>query len=201
MAASKVKHPRPTCAKSSDTHQWEGCPWKFFAGSVVTQDGSTVHGAGHVLEVADALLDGERPSQSCLRAAAGDRRVSKERSGGIAGLSARSLPIACPTTARRASTAVPWTAMPGSRAGLSLGLSLLLLAILGEGPLLVAHIVFAIHAGVLQAGCEGVRVGRGRAGGAGGAGGGGDVSEGGVVRQREGGPPRLLLYQANVYTT
>ena len=100
------------------------CPlaWGFISsrGSVVTQDGSTVHGAGHVLEVADALLDGERPSQSCLRAAAGDRRVSKERSGGIAGLSARGLPIACPTTARRASTAVPWTAMPGSRAGLSL---------------------------------------------------------------------------------
>ena len=59
---------------------------------------------------------------SCLRAAAGDRGVSKERSGGIAGLSARGLPIACPTTARRASTAVPWTAMPGSRAGLSLAI-------------------------------------------------------------------------------
>ena len=50
------------------------------------------------------------------------REVSKERSGGTAGLSARGLPRACPTTARRASTAVPWTAMPGSRAGLSLAL-------------------------------------------------------------------------------
>ena len=157
-----------------------------------------MHGVRLVLEVAVALVDEEGRVQSCLEQQREIREVSKERSGGTAGLSARGLPRACPTTARRASTAVPWTAMPGSRAGLSLGLSLLLLAILGEGPLLVAHIVFAIHAGVLQAGCEGVRVGRGRAGGAGGAGGGGDVSEGGVVRQREGGPPRLLLYQANV---
>ena len=43
-----------------------GCPWNFFAGSVVTEAGSTVHRAQLVLEVADALVDGERPSQSCL---------------------------------------------------------------------------------------------------------------------------------------
>jgi hypothetical protein len=81
-----------------------------------------VHRAQLVLEVADALVDGERPSQSCLRAAAGDRRVSKERSGGIAGLSARGLPIACPTTARRASAGT--SSIQPARSGIHASLAL-----------------------------------------------------------------------------
>ena len=84
--------------------------------------GSAVHRVRLVLEVAVALVDEEGRVQSCLQQQREIREVSKERSGGTAGLSARGLPRACPTTARRASTAVPWTAMPGSRAGLSLAL-------------------------------------------------------------------------------
>ena len=76
----------------------------FFAGSVVTEAWSTVHRAQLVLEVADALVDGEWP---VLVPASSSGRSGGQQgaSGGIAGLSARGLPIACPTTARRASTA------------------------------------------------------------------------------------------------
>ena len=59
---------------------------------------------------------------SCLRAAEGDRGVSKERSGGIAGLSARGLPIACPTTARRASAGT--SSIQPARSGIHASLGL-----------------------------------------------------------------------------
>ena len=70
-------------AKSSDTHQWEGCPWNSFAGSVITEAGSAVHRTQLVLEVADALVDGERPSQSCLLQQQREigRSARQERSG------------------------------------------------------------------------------------------------------------------------
>ena len=70
----------------------------FFAGSVVTEAWSTVHRAQLVLEVADALVDGEWP---VLVPASSSGRSGGQQgaSGGIAGLSARGLPIACPTTA------------------------------------------------------------------------------------------------------
>ena len=69
-------------AKSSDTHQWEGFPGNFFAGSVVTEAGSAVHGARLVLEVADALVDGERPSQSCLQQQREIGRSARSEAGG-----------------------------------------------------------------------------------------------------------------------
>ena len=68
-------------AKFSDTHQWEGCPWNSFAGSVITEAGSAVHRAQLVLEVADALVDGERPSQSCLQQQREIGRSARSKAG------------------------------------------------------------------------------------------------------------------------
>ena len=59
-----------------------GLPSELFAGSAVTEAGSTVHGARLVLEVADALVDGERPSQSCLQQQREIGRSARSEAGG-----------------------------------------------------------------------------------------------------------------------
>ena len=80
----------------------------------VPEAGSAVHGVRLVLEVAVALVDEEGRVQSCLRAAAGDPVVSKERSGGIDGLSARGLPRARAATDQRAIAGTSSPSRPGS---------------------------------------------------------------------------------------
>ena len=87
----------------------------------VPEAGSAVHGVRLVLEVAVALVDEEGRVQSCLRAAAGDPVVSKERSGGIDGLSARGLPRARAATDQRAIAGTSSPSRPGSGIYAALG--------------------------------------------------------------------------------